>query len=165
MGSRADNVSKNEERSTSEGDISASEKIGKGTDKGADGSQGEQIGQDEPDPSVGAANVSVDIWRNTTCSIETPWLAFMFPCVSIGLHLLTKQSSFYNNSMSSMRKKKRLLPKRYSGIWDPVQRKAMATRDMIRRVVIYKAERKVSTLKEIPHRKCTLIIQGVGNKQ
>lgn len=61
-----DHAKANEYRANNRNPAST-EEIGQRTDKGADGSEGEQIREDEPDPAIWAANVAVDDWRNAAC--------------------------------------------------------------------------------------------------
>ena len=62
--SRADDHAQYDESRSDESDISSTEEIGQRTDKGADCSEGQQVGEDEPDPSVSTTNVCIDVRRN-----------------------------------------------------------------------------------------------------
>jgi len=58
---RADNHAENEETGADHGDPPAAHDVGNGTDEGAHGGEGEEVGEDKPDPAVGAAYVGVDV--------------------------------------------------------------------------------------------------------
>lgn len=61
---RADNHPHHEETSPNQGDISSTHQIRKGSDKGANGRERQEVGQDIPYPSIDAANVTVDVGRH-----------------------------------------------------------------------------------------------------
>ena len=67
MGSGRNDISEDEKRGATNGNVTTPEKIGQSADKGAYRGEREQVGQDKPDPSVCAADVTVDIWGNTAC--------------------------------------------------------------------------------------------------
>lgn len=61
-----DHANDNEYRSD-DGNPASTEEIGQRTDKWADGSEGEEVRKDEPDPAVWAANVAIDDWGDAAC--------------------------------------------------------------------------------------------------
>lgn len=58
---RADNHAENQEASADHGDPSAANDVGDGTDEGAHGGEGEEVGEDKPDPAVCSAYVGIDV--------------------------------------------------------------------------------------------------------
>lgn len=69
-GSAADDHGNDEQSRATEGDITSTDQVGDTPDKGANGSQSDKVGQDEPDPTVDTAQVSIDVRRNTTEDID-----------------------------------------------------------------------------------------------
>ena len=61
MRGRRHNHADDDQSGTSDGDVAAAHEIGHGADEGAHRGEGEEVAENEPDPSVGAANLSVDV--------------------------------------------------------------------------------------------------------
>jgi hypothetical protein len=55
-----------DEARSHEGNVSSAHQVGDGTDEGTDGGQGEEVGQNEPNPAVRASKVAINVWRYAT---------------------------------------------------------------------------------------------------
>ena len=64
--SAAHDHSDEDEARSHESDIAATEQVGKGTDERANAGKRDKIGQDKPNPAIGATNVAVDVRWDTT---------------------------------------------------------------------------------------------------
>lgn len=64
LGGRDDDHAEDDEQGARDGDVAAPEEVREGADEGAHGAQGEDVGQRDPRPAVGAANVGVDVRRD-----------------------------------------------------------------------------------------------------
>jgi hypothetical protein len=59
-----------DERGAHQGDVPPAQQVGEGADEGADGCEGEEVGEDEPDPAVCAADVGVDVWGDAAEEVD-----------------------------------------------------------------------------------------------
>lgn len=131
MGRDADNLADDDEGAAQHGHITAAEEVGQRSDKGGHGGECNQVGGDEPNPSVDAANVSVDDGGDATCSrggheqlfLPAVTLARQLSLtVKIGRHLAARPAECHGNKGHEAAKRK-LSSKSWSALVSPVSRR------------------------------------------